>query len=418
MKHKTSASIALCLHLVLGSAASVSAEQPADVTSLLAAFGKLSSSEQEAFLKKAASTKAEPSKEKPLVNSSSRSAPEALNLAADQFAYVPGVGLLFTPIDGYSSYMSSSTKESPKRLPNTVLKPSKDHNTVFALRLQNHYAATAEDAKPAQFQYTRENGAEAWDTSAALILDIYSRLDAANGALFHFDPDDLAFKWSFGADWQKVTGGEKPSDFQTFFAAVEAWPLGKDAQNGAVLRGGVAYERDELVGVDDWSYTLRVEPVLFDFFGKRKMFNSDADKELAKTANVRGLSSARIDHQMVLNQSGDSYFIRPFADLKTSSGDEIRKLQDLSDVNVVYGVNAGVNLFSDRLTLVYSAKGVEPINSGGASHNYQEVQLRWTPGFKHVTWGNVSVFASYITGEAPPTYVEQDLFQVGLGIKL
>ncbi len=334
------------------------------------------------------------------------------------FAYVPGIGLLLGNADSYDTFFKNGPETPFARSPNRVIRFKE--GPLFALRLQDDYKATPDDAKPAQFQWSRTDGVEAWDVRSALLLDAYF---AGEGPFTHH-PESLAIKFTVGADWQKVSGN-KVADFQSYFAFLELRPLTSDYKNGAILKAGAVYEYDAIVGHSGWTPTLRVDPVLFDLLGVRKSFHPSTLKaRLENPDELNGMQSQSLSESKQLHQKlldgdgGDSYFIRPHMDLKTTAGEDLKKIEDISDANFVYGVDAGLNLFSNRMTITYSYNGLEPITSGGHQHTYQEVQLRYTPAFSHEHWGDVSIFATYTNGEAPPTYKKVDQVLVGIGVKL
>ena len=277
-----------------------------------------------------------------------------------------------------------------------------ENGFCLTAKLQSDFSATNEDAKPANFSWTKDAGSDAfWEADAALRVDLWL-------ADSLYNPDGLETSITFGAEVDKSLG-EEEIDRRTYHLGLSmaALPLSSlpllDTAD-QVVQIGVSYTEDLVSGIDRWNWSIDWEPAFY-------MGNLGVGMRCDFDGNV-------LDPGKKLDRA--YYYIRP--DVAVSYGEQTLLDMPIATVDdelvASYQLGVGVGLpfgtmrnSGGRIDLSYAVRG--GVASGGEDFNYQEARLSFVPDND----GPTSFDISYLHGNDGFSAPDVDRFRIGFGIQ-
>ena len=320
--------------------------------------------------------------------------------------------------------------------------PDANGRWILGLRLQDDLTSR-DDRKPATFDWSRDDsiGKESAVVDAAVLLDIYMRTGV--GKPFNYDPKEMAFRFTLGAEWERNDGGgdlEKDIRRYTFGAKFNMFPdsFGNWSATNQPMEFGVTYQENIISGEEMFTFDIDYFPSFTLPFMKNLLIGGRSfykegefmkfverdrrprsvvvenakDIDFDDIANGFGL----IEPDLVDEASGCYFFLRPDVGVQFGEGDSLGDLIDnFGDGHLTYGLETGLGISTEwfgRFVLSYRLQGLVPFDNDMPSRLFHEAGLTWkgelTP---------TSINFTYQRGEQAPTFNDVDVFKVGIGAR-
>ena len=237
---------------------------------------------------------------------------------------------------------------------------------------------------------------------------------------------------------------------------------GLEITSPQILQIGAVHESNRITDEDSFRWIVGWEPRLVvteGWFGSdvgrgfalnNRMYYREGGRfgELA-TSRKPSDGKLRTDAKEIVKQRSHIFsFINPKVDVEGaadsrvtfpdfSSVKDVESLKELQDEVITYQLSLGLGYdFRNKLpgsnttalaTASYTLRGVQPISSIGDGHLWHELRAEFNlfqsypqAGGEEAgknDWAGLTAYASWISGEAPPSYVDADLLTAGVTLR-
>jgi|GEM_PF-5225942 len=235
----------------------------------------------------------------------------------------------------------------------------------------------------------------------------------------------MAFRLTAGVEWERNSSEDGEIDTRRAMLGAEFRLFPKTFNNFPQrVRFSVLREENALSGETFDSFNLDLFPSLSIsdiLVGGRAPYKrfldlySEEDLEAKSSGNNETTSALAQGSGQLLTADTVSYFyFRPFGGLQFELADDAgaKEIRDaFEDAHFRYGVSTGIGVFQQRVILSYTLTGHAPLDLGEAF-----VRHEFAASYSSVI-STASITASYVYGEAAPTFEKQDLLKLGIGIR-
>ena len=328
----------------------------------------------------------------------------------------------------------------------------------ITIHMQNDYRSPRSEAQPFHLGWTDANkGGESqtsYEVDGALMAGLRIPRTWFGDEAFKwlkYDPKNRRTLLFVGAEWDVLNASSGPRDTRTYFGHLETQinhlnnsSVGKNDPADVLKIGGV-YQEDRELGNERWAMYIDWEPVIEQLFGDlqlpgikrslgltalgRKRFSGNASgeggsqKSLAseqdpKTANTtRAVKSIASGEVIEFGSRGSYFFLDPnlaleIGDINWQDGFQH---EDLHGHFLRGEVLTGVGLIGERFQISYRAMAHAPLEDLDQIFWHHRATALFRPLIhKEIP---LSLDISYTKGQDAPSFEDEEIWSVGLGIK-
>jgi len=304
---------------------------------------------------------------------------------------------------------------------------------VMLARVQDSISSFSKDTNGAKFSYTDDGNGQALNFDGAIVLDVYTPgiFQGTDWNFGGYNSKDMGFHFRFGADFEraetsKATSANRREYYAGFSILAPKWTEeGFEYSLGSTMDFGYTIAQNRLTGEDSSSVSVEWKPLFKKIIGRnvqyselkdggwKKLFKENikySRTEMATQNKNVGKTSEEEDNGIeAYNPFANSFSIQPRFKVEKF----LKHAVGLDDEFCgCAGIDLSTQFFEGHVKLTYKAD----LLWGASSHTsnfFHEIGASYYPVVDHPLFIN----ASYKSGKRTPDFINEEIFEVGLGVQ-